>query len=156
MEPGSERHDGVYTITFQIWRHISGDRYVKTGENTIPSVRLSNNRIKEEIINSTEQLHFQPGDVLGYYLEQDGDSNGGLQFDNSFTQEELWYTTGNSGLQNECRLEISSGGDLSLSTSLGPIISVSLSKLDCYYANLQTKHIISLGMQLLQKMVTAL
>ena len=120
--------DGVYNITFQIWRPTGGNSYVKIGENSFPGVQLVTTReINEEVQSSSEQLHFQPGDVLGYYLDQNSrDPNGGIQFDVSFTQEELWYTTGNSDLQNECRLDISSGGDLSLSTTLGPIISVSL------------------------------
>ena len=133
MEPGGGKHDnGVYNIKFQIWRPTGGNSYVKIGENSFPRVQLiqvSGGEINEQVQSSSEQLHFQPGDVLGYYLDQNSrDPNGGLQFDELFTQEELWYTTGNSDLQNECRLDIGSGGDLSSSTNLGPIISVSLSK----------------------------
>ena len=131
VQPGGGNHeDGVYNIKFQIWRPTSGDSYVKIGENSFPEVQLidgSGGEINEEVQSSSEQLHFQPGDVIGYYLDQNSrDPNGGLQFDRDFNREELWYTTGNSDLQNECRLDISSGGDLSLSTTLGPIISVSL------------------------------
>ena len=133
VQPGGGKHeDGVYNIKFQIWRPTSGDSYVKIGENSFPEVQLidgSGGEINEEVQSSSEQLHFQPGDVIGYYLDQNSrDPNGGLQFDRDFNREELWYTTGNSDLQNECRLDISSGGDLSLSTTHGPIISVSLSK----------------------------
>ena len=128
MEPGGGTFDGVYNITFQIWRPTGGNSYVKIGENSFSRVQLnegSGGEISEEVQSSSEQLHFQPGDVLGYYLDQNSrDPNGGIQFDESFTQEELWYTTWNSDLRNECRLDISSGGDLSLSTTLGPIISV--------------------------------
>ena len=131
VEPGGGKHDdGVYNIKFQIWRPMGGNNYVKIGENSFPGVRLeSASEINEEVQSSSEQLHFQPGDVIGYYLDQNSQNpNGGLQFDMDFDREELWYTTGNSDLQNECRLDISSGGDLNLSTTLGPIISVSLSK----------------------------
>ena len=133
VEPGGNMHEnGVYNIKFQIWRPTSGNTYVKIGENSFPRVQLIDvpkGQINEEVQSSSEQLHFQPGDVIGYYLDQNSDdTNGAIQFDYSFTQEELWYTTGNSDLQNECRLDISSGGDLSLSTTLGPIISVFLSK----------------------------
>ncbi len=51
-----------------------------------------------------------------------------LQYNSSFNVEELWYATGNSDLQNECLLEVGNGGDLSISASLGPIISISLSE----------------------------
>ena len=134
VEPGGGGHDGKYSIKFQIWRPSGGDSYVKIGENSFPEVQLedgSGGEINEEVQSSSEQLHFQPRDVIGYYLDQNSPgpmANGGLQFDTGFTQEELWYTTGNSDLQHECRLDISSGGDLSLSTTHGPIISVSLSK----------------------------
>ena len=120
--------DGVFNIKFQIWRPTGGNSYVKIGENSFPRVQLivgSGGEINEEVQSSSEQLHFQPGDVIGYYLDQNSLNNiGGIQFDDSFTQEELWYTTGNSDLQNECRLDIGTGGDLSLTTTLGPIISV--------------------------------
>ena len=133
VQPGGGNHeDGVFNIKFQIWRPTGGNSYVKIGENSFPRVQLidgSGGEINEEVQFSSEQLHFQPGDVLGYYLDQNSrGNNGGIQFDESFTQEELWYTTGNSDLQNECRLDIGTGGDLSLSTTLGPIISVSFSK----------------------------
>ena len=133
VQPGGRYHEnGVYNIKFQIWRPTSGNSYVKIGENSFPGVQLidgSGGEINEEVQSSSEQLHFQPGDVLGYYLDQNSEgNNGAIQFDTDFDQEELWYTTGNSDLQNECRLDISSGGDLNLSTTLGPIISVFISK----------------------------
>ena len=124
----------MYNITFQIWRPTGGNSYVKIGENSFPRVEVTqgldfHGKINEEVQSSSEQLHFQPGDVLGYHLDQHSEGNdGGIQFDELFTQEELWYTAGNSVLQNECRLDIGTGGDLSLSTNLGPIISVTLSK----------------------------
>ena len=133
VEPGGGRHDGVYTIRFQIWRPTGGNSFFKVGENRFFQVDLD----PDSEINKTpmlaEQLQFQPGDVLGYYLEQTGGDNGGIQFDESFTQEELWYATGNSNLQNENQLNIGIGRDLSLSTSLGPIISVSYSKFSYFF-----------------------
>ena len=131
MKPGGGRYDQViYIIKFQIWRHTGGNSYVKIGENSIPRVEPNpNGAISKRVQSPNEQLHFQPGDMFGYYLEQTGTKNdGGIQFDESFTQEELWYLTGNSDLQNECRLDISTGGDLTSFTSLGPIISVFLCK----------------------------
>ncbi|XP_064406791.1 uncharacterized protein LOC135351658 isoform X2 [Halichondria panicea] len=122
----------VYSIKFQIWRPMSSNRFVKIGENSFPLLTFANNPNTnsdiEKIPANSEQLDFQPGDVVGYYLEQeDGGTNVGLKFDSrDFNLEELWYATGNSELQNECLLEVGNAGDLSMSTSLGPIISVSL------------------------------
>ncbi len=124
----------VYSIKFQIWRPMSSNRFVKIGENSFPLLTFANNPNTnsdiEKIPANSEQLDFQPGDVVGYYLEQeDGGTNVGLKFDSrDFNLEELWYATGNSELQNECLLEVGNAGDLSMSTSLGPIISVSLGK----------------------------
>ena len=128
VQPGGGGHDKGYNITFQIWRPIGGNSYAKIGENSFPLVQVSDSRIEEEL-SSNKQLHFQLGDVLGYYLEQGAlGNNGGVLCDELFTQEELWYSVGHSKLRNENRLDIGTGGDLSLSTTLGPIISVSLSK----------------------------
>ena len=128
MNPGGGGHDGAYNITFQIWRPTGGNSYVKIGEHSFPEARVSDSVINEQVQSSSEQLHFQPGDVLGYYLSDSRGQNGGIQFDELFTQEELWLAIGNSDIQNECRLDIGTGGDLSLSTNIGPIISVSFSK----------------------------
>ena len=133
VEPGGGVHnDGAYSITFQVWRPTLSDRdrYVKVGENYFESVILDTKSVICETPAPNEQLHFQPGDVVGYYLDQDIDSgtNGGLQFDEEFSQETLWYATGNATLQTESVVQVGSTGDLSMFTNLGPIISVSFSE----------------------------
>ncbi len=133
VEPGGRHHTDAYSIKFQIWRPMGNNRYVKIGENSFPSLNLTADSLIQETPTNSEQLDFQPGDVVGYYLFEDNNSkkriqNGGLQFDDGFTSEELWYATGNSSLQNEYLLEVGNGRDLNMSTSLGPIISVSLGK----------------------------
>ena len=130
VEPGGRKYADVYSITFQVWRPTLSDRdrYLKVGENNFRSVILDPDSIINETPATNELLHFQPGDVVGYYLEQNGPSgstDGGLQLETSFSQEILWYATGNSDLQTEGVLQVGSTGDLSMSTSLGPIISVS-------------------------------
>ncbi len=87
----------------------------KIGENSFPSLILT--RLIEEIPANSEQLNFQPGDVVGYYLEDNINQNGGLQFDSGFTSEELWYATGNPDLQNDNLLEVGNAGDLSMFTN---------------------------------------
>ena len=128
VEPGGRHHDEVYTIRFQIWRPTGSDSLVKIGENEFQLVILERDSEIIETPPPNKQLQFQRGDVIGYYLEQTGDNNGGIQFDQSFTQEELWYKTGNSDLQNMNSLNVGIGGDLMSSTNLGPIISVSIGK----------------------------
>lgn len=133
MGKGGRKHEGVYSITFQVWRPSTtdGSTYTKVGENLFESVGLNGNRVIDETPASDQRLHFQPGDVIGYYLEQNGPNNetdGGLQFDENFSQETLYYATGNIDLQTECLLQVGSNRDLSMSTNLGPIISVSFSE----------------------------
>ncbi len=105
---------------------------MKIGENSFPELTLAGNSLVEEVPVVSKQLDFQPGDVVGYYLEDNRNQDGGVTFDSSFDIEELWYATGNSALQDECLLEVGSAGDLSVSTSLGPVISISLGE---YVAN---------------------
>ncbi len=126
VDPGGGKNERVYSIKFQIWRPMGDNRFVKIGESSFPLLILATISLIQEVITNSEQLDFQPGDVVGYYLEQDGDNNGGLQFDSNFNIEELWYATGNSDLQNDNLLEVGNAGDLSMSTNLGPIISISL------------------------------
>ncbi len=107
--------------------------FVKIGENSFSSLTLAADSLIQETPVSSQQLDFQPGDVVGYYLEDNTNNQGrnpgaGVQFDVGFTSEELWYATGNSNLQTDNSLKVGNTGDLSMSTSLGPIISVSLSK----------------------------
>ena len=131
VQPGGGGHEnGAYSITFQVWRPTStnGNTYVKVGENIFPAVSLSSSAI-QETPGPGEGLHFQPGDVVGYYLDQNSDkTDGGLQPDTSFAQETLYYATGNTDLQSGSVLEVGSNADLSMSTNLGPIISVSFSE----------------------------
>ena len=129
VEPGGNSHTNAYSIKFQIWRPTSENSAscIKIGENSFFPATLTNSYIAATPLPS-QQLDFQPGDVVGYYLQQDGGTNGGLQFDAGFTSEELWYATGNSGLQNDNSLEVGNAGDLSMSASLGPIISISISE----------------------------
>ncbi len=129
VQPGGGGHTTeVYSINFQIWRPMGVNTFVKIGENSFPSLTLADNSLIEETPASSDQINFQPGDVVGYYLEDSRDQNGGVQFDSGFTSEELWYATGSPDLQNECLLEVGTAGDLSMSINLGPIISISLSE----------------------------
>ena len=125
------RHEGgAYSIAFQVWRPTlsDGDRYVKVGENMFNSVTLSEDSLINVTPAANVRLHFQPGDVVGYYLENSEGSDGGLQLDSDFTQDIVWYAVGNTDLQSECVLKVGNTGDLSVSTTLGPIISLSFSE----------------------------
>ncbi len=101
VEPGGNGHTNAYS-KFQIWRPTSESSasYIKIGENSFFPATLTNSYIAATPLPS-QQFDFQPGDVGGYYLEDNRNQDRGLQFDSTFTSEELWYATGNSNLQNE-------------------------------------------------------
>ena len=110
---------------------MGGNTYSKIGENTFPRFSfVAESRIRESAA-SNEQLHFQPGDVLGYYFEfVTHGNNANIQFNETFDGEEMWYTIHDPDLQNECQLDIGASGDLNSFTNLGPIISVSICELN--------------------------
>ncbi len=129
VQPGGGGHDdGVYSINFQIWRPMGVNTFVKIGENSFPSLTLAADSLIRETPASSDQIDFQPGDVVGYYLEDNKNSDGGVQFNAGFTSEELWYATSTPSLQNDNSLVVGNTGALSVSTNLGPIISISLSE----------------------------
>ncbi len=129
VQPGGKHPTTAHSIKFQIWRPLGDNspQYEKIGENAFSPATLTDSYIAATPLPS-EQIDFQPGDVVGYYLEDDDRQDGGVQFDDGFTSEELWYATGNSNLQNDNLLEVGNAGDLSMSTNLGPIISISISE----------------------------
>ena len=131
VEPGHiQAFDRAFTIKFQIWRPMGGNTYAKIGENTFPRFSfVADSRIRESAA-SDEQLHFQPGDVFGYYFEfVTRGNNANIQFNETLDSEEMWYTIQKPDLQNECALDVGDRGDLSSSTNLGPIVSVSICEL---------------------------
>ena len=113
-----------------MWRPTlsDGDRYVKVGENMFNSVTLSEDSLIGVTPAANVRLYFQPGDVVGYYLENSIGNDGGLQLDRDFTQDIVWYAVGNTGLQSECVLKVGNTGDLSVSATPGPFISLSFSE----------------------------
>ena len=81
-----------------------------------------------------DQLQFQPGDILGFYVESQGtdsnNDNGVVLLDSAnYTRELVWYAsiTSRSSQSDSCPYPIGTGGVLSLSTRAAPVISISIS-----------------------------
>ncbi len=92
VEPGGGKDDMNYNATFQVWRPNGNGVYTKVGENAYPNpIPLAGD--SRLIVNATEPLiQFQPGDVVGYYLDSDRESdNKGVQLDKSDTNLEVYY-----------------------------------------------------------------
>ena len=86
-----------------------------------------------------EQIHFQPGDVLGFYVEnsQPVEYTSGVMMlcdlnergDRGYETEEVWYATNLIFSNAKCLAAVGPGRLLDSSTNVAPIISVSYSKI---------------------------
>ena len=80
-----------------------------------------------------DQLQFQPGDVLGFYVESHGttsdEDNGVVLLNNaSYTQELVWHAsiTARTSQIGSCPYPVGTAGVLNISTRAAPVISLSI------------------------------
>ncbi len=112
-------HTRVYTATFQVWRPEGNGVYTMVGENAYPNpIELVNSRLQVDVLQSF--IEFQPGDVVGYYLDSTK-SSGSVQLDESSTNEEVYYGPPING-----NFDTKASGIAR--TSLAPIIYVEVGK----------------------------
>ena len=98
--PGERRRN--YTIDFQVWRptptvidSINMERYSLVGNNRFTSIYVSNG-LARATPSPQDRIHFQPGDVLGFYIESDehGDPGIGLKNDHNYGDSEVvWHAS---------------------------------------------------------------
>ena len=128
-------------LSLQVWRPSPSVNetgcYNLVGNNNFSSVSL-----ESELTSVTplphEQIHFQPGDVLGFYVEngQQVEYASGVmmlcdlneQGDRGYETEEVWYATNLVFSNAKCLAAVGPGRLLDSSTNVAPIISVSYSK----------------------------
>ena len=146
VHPGGEKNDMRYTLNLQVWRPSptveTTGCYSIVGHNLFISVSISS---KVAVVTPLpqEQIQFQPGDVLGFYVESArGDGRGvvvlNTRGDGGYETEEVWHAD-ISGLpfgDDDCPFPVGSlvpGSQriLTESTNAAPVISVSYSK--CTY-----------------------
>lgn len=137
------------TLSLQVWRpspavSITGC-YSLVGNNNFTSVPLENElTVVRPALH--ERIHFQPGDVLGFYVENTDaafsdegnskNSGGGVMMlsdldesgDQGYATEEVWYATNLVFANAHCLAAVGPGRLLDSSTNGAPIISVSYSK----------------------------
>ena len=85
-----------------------------------------------------DRLQFQPGDVLGFYVESHGtttdDNNGVVLLNNaSYTSELAWHAsiTALTSSAGSCPYPVGSTGVLNISTRAAPVISISVTTYSC-------------------------
>jgi hypothetical protein len=76
VEPGEDTEDGMYNITFQVWRPSSGVEdngcYYLTGEDLYTNIDLGDGGLVNRTLEPANYLTVQPGDVVGYYMSREG------------------------------------------------------------------------------------
>ena len=147
VHPAGGMHDGLYNLDLQVWRPSPTVQttgcYSLVGINRFTSVPLPN-QVAEVTPLPREQIEFQPGDVLGFNLENtDGDDGGVVllmdsseQGDSGYETEEVWYADfSNPVIAGECQLVVGSqpGRMLNTMTSAAPVISVAYGKIILLY-----------------------
>ena len=146
VSPGdvSPGDDIEYTIDFQLWRpspttpqdSLGTGNYSLVGNNRFSNI-IPNDGVARELSPSPQDyIQFQPGDVLGLYVEVDrGTDRGGVVAltTDEYTSEVVWHAS--IGSQN-VGSSVSAGSSGNLNTILrgAPVISISTSnnlKLKC-------------------------
>ena len=133
MSPGGGKDQREYTLNLQVWRPSptvvdqmdSGD-YSLVGNNRFTSISLSNN-VAEVTPSPQDYIQFQPGDVLGFYVEEARIDNNGVVVltTNSFTNELVWYASTTFQTMAGCPISVGSSGDLNTMLRAAPVISIS-------------------------------
>ena len=142
VEPSSRNHrDGVYSITFQVWRPLptvdSDGCYSLVGEDVYTNIQLIEGEggLVNRTLDPSSFISVQPGDVLGYFTFLD-DEDGGIQHDPEFNTESVWYHTNTDqspliSRRMSCPFPV--GVDavtrvLTTFSSFGPVFSVDIGK----------------------------
>ena len=140
VHPGGRNDDMRYTLDLQVWRPspaLGNGYYNLVGNNKFTSISLLDPRGNQVAVvtpSSGDYIKFQPGDVLGVYVEEARDDNNKgvvvLTSPSSFTSELVWYasiapTIATSQIIAGCPISVGSGGDLNTMLRGAPVISLS-------------------------------
>ena len=134
---GYRFRNGVYSITFQVWRPNSPSPvdtdgcYNMTGSNYFPDIVLESDRAVRETPLANERIHVQPGDVIGFYLTTTPDEeDNGIRFDEDYTEESVWYASDVIGGNHSCPFPVGNGRTLSSFTNVAPRITAAVCELN--------------------------
>ena len=137
VHPGSGGHKKRYSLDLQVWRPISTvndllgtGMYSLVGNNRFTS-SLDSDQVARVTPSPQDYIQFQPGDVLGFYVEVTRDDNDGVVVltSNSFTSEVVWHASIDPAMATSQTVYcVGSSGDLDNSTRTAPVISIATSK----------------------------
>ena len=133
--PGGGMDDREYTIDFQVWRpsptvgQMGGGVYSLVGNNRFTSISLYNGIAETLLPSPSNYIQFQPGDVLGFYVEEARDDYRGVAVltIESYTRELVWYASTSQTVAG-CPISVGSAGDLNTILEGAPVISIATGK----------------------------
>ena len=137
--------DNLYfNFDFQVWRPSSTVNetgcYSLVGNYAATSISIETSVTESHVARVTPsyQLQFQPGDVLGFYVESEAemtpeDNGVVLLHSGAFTSENVWHTsiTSRSSQSGSCPYPIGTDGVLNTLTRAAPVISISTLVYSC-------------------------
>ena len=142
VHPGGDDHQNRYTLDLQVWRpsptvddftgagQYTSVEYSLVGNNRFTSISLSGG---VAIVTPSPQdyIQFQPGDVLGFYVEEARSDFDGVVVltSGSFTSEVVWFASIAPTLAtSQTTYSIGSSGDLDTLIRAAPVISIKTGK----------------------------
>lgn len=139
VQPDGSRFDKAFTLDLQVWRPSptieTTGCYKLVGNNSFTSVELRNGRA---IVTPLPQqrIKFQPGDVLGFYVESSRREGGvvllsdlNIGGDNRYETEEVWYARRPEfSSVSSCPYPVGSSQMLNTFIRAAPVITPMISK----------------------------
>ena len=132
VHPGGGKSQNEYTLDLQVWRpsptvndSTGAGQYSLVGNNRFTAISLSDQVARLTL--KTSYIQFQPGDVLGFYVEEARGNNDGVVVltNSSFTSEVVWFASIAPTLAtSQSTYSIGSSGELNTSTRAAPVISI--------------------------------
>ncbi len=146
VHPGGQGTTDRYTLDLQVWRPsptvtLNDSNgigcYSLVGNNRFTTIPLQN-LVARVTPSPQDYIQFQPGDVLGVYVEEARENDDGVviltSYDRStdFTSELVWHAsiapTMASSLNGDCPYSVGSDGALNTTIRGAPVISASIGK----------------------------
>ena len=151
MDLSPAQENGTFDFDFQVWRPSPTVNetgcYSLVNNFIVTSVSLPDQPASEHVARVTpspqRQLQFQPGDVLGFYVEShdtmsDNDNGVVLLNNGSHASELVWFAridaTTQMSQSGSCPYPVGVTGALNSLTRAAPVISVSLATYSCTHA----------------------
>jgi hypothetical protein len=142
LNPDRDGVNQTFNFILQVWRPwpsptLKAECYSLVNDHSITSTSIGPNSQTGQVANVTHlphnQLQFEPGDVLGFYVESHGpnssnDDNGVVVLnDSSHTSELVWHgrITARTSQSGSCPYRVGTSGVLNTSTHAAPVISIS-------------------------------